>query len=283
VSRARRIPERVAQGLPLAFLVDFDGTIARTDVQEMLLVEHSTDPAWRERDNDYLAGRAGSRALIDYNLRVLQHDPALLRATADAQPHDETFPDFAHWVQQHGARLEVVSDGLGFYVHDCLTRMGLPDVPVATNEFDPDREPWSASFPYGHPDCFVCGTCKRERVRSHQAAGWLVLFVGDGASDYYAAAHADVIFAKHRLAEVCRAEGWPWVAWDVFADVVAWTEQALSQGSLPGSPEAVGPWREACYPGGRPFVCGPEVWGDGRRNPTLLVGGRSHRPREGEK
>ena len=31
------------------------------------------------------------------------------------------------------------------------------------------------SFPYGHPACFVCGTCKRERVRLHRDAALLAL------------------------------------------------------------------------------------------------------------
>ena len=270
MTRARQVPDAPAGGPPLSFLVDFDGTIARTDVQDVLLNLHATDPDWKSRDDDYLAGRSGSRGLIVYNLRVLDHHAGLLRRTADVQPHDETFPGFARWARAHGALLEVVSDGLGFYVHDCLARMGLQDLPVATNEFDPDREPWIASFPYGHPRCFVCGTCKRERVRAHQAAGRAVLFVGDGASDYYAAAQADVIFAKHRLAGVCEAEGWPWVEWDTFADVTAWTERSLGAGLLPESAGAVRAWREARFPGGRPFVCGPEVWGEGRYDPPAV-------------
>lgn len=270
MSRAGPVPDVPAGGLPLSFLADFDGTIGRTDVQDVLLSLHSTDPAWRARDDDYLAGRSGSRGLVAYNLRVLDHHPGLLRATADAQPHDETFPGFARWVRARGAALEVVSDGLGFYVHEYLGRMELGSLPVATNEFDPDRDPWTVAFPYGHPRCFVCGTCKRERVRAHQAAGRAVLFVGDGASDYYAAAHADVIFAKHRLAGVCEAEGWPWVEWDNFADVTAWTERSLDAGLLPESAAAVGPWREARFPGGRPFVCGPEAWGAGRYDPPAV-------------
>ena len=267
MTRAPRVPEPAGRGVPLALLVDFDGTIARTDVQEVLLIEHSTDPDWRALDDQWLAGRLGSRTLTEYNLRVLAHDPALLRRTADAQPHDDTFPGFVSWVRDRDLVLEVVSDGLGFYVHEFLARAGIADVPVATNEFDPDREPWAVAFPYGHPGCFVCGTCKRERVRLHQAAGRAVVFVGDGASDYYAAAHADVVFAKHRLAERSTAAGWPWVAWDTFADVAEWLARALSAGELPLTPADVAPWREARFPGGRPFVCGPEVWGEGRLHP----------------
>ena len=37
------------------------------------------------------------------------------------------------------------------------------------------------------------------------------MFIGDGTSDRFAAAHADVAFAKESLARICEAEGWPFV------------------------------------------------------------------------
>lgn len=255
MTRARQVPDAPAGGPPLSFLVDFDGTIARTDVQDVLLNLHATDPDWKSRDDDYLAGRSGSRGLIAYNLRVLDHHAGLLRRTADAQPHDETFPGFARWARAHGTLLEVVSDGLGFYVHDCLARMGLQDLPVATNEFDPDREPWIASFPYGHPRCFVCGTCKRERVLHYQARGFHVAFVGDGLSDRYAAVHADTVVAKDHLVVICEETGIPYVPWRTFDDVRAWLDRiAADPGSL-------------ASPRKRPYTCGPEAWGPGRTVP----------------
>jgi hypothetical protein len=59
-------------------------------------------------------------------------------------------------------------------------RLGLDDVPIATNANALRGGGAGVSFPYGHPVCHVCGTCKRERVRAHQAAGNVVVFVGDG-------------------------------------------------------------------------------------------------------
>ncbi len=123
------------------------------------------------------------------------------------------------------------------------------------------------TFPYGHPRCFVCGTCKRERVRAHQAAGRVVVFVGDGTSDRFAAAHADVIFAKQGLARICVAEGWPFNAWDGFADVEAWWSDAILSGELPADAAGMVRWRSQRANAPRPFICGPEVWGDDRRTP----------------
>ncbi len=128
-------------------------------------------------------------------------------------------------------------------------------------------------FPYGHPRCFVCGTCKRERVRAHQSADRAVLFVGDGTSDRFAAAHADVVFAKGSLARICEAEGWAYQRWDTFAEVTDWLHRAFRDGRLPAHPGDLPRWRAEHAPGPRAFICGPEVWGEGRTTPGPGPGG----------
>ena len=128
-------------------------------------------------------------------------------------PLDETLARLVGVVHDAGAALEIVSDGVGFHVERMLARLGLADLPVATNATVLGRGGGGVSFPYGHPACLVCGTCKRERVRLHQVAGRVVVFVGDGPSDRYAAHHADVVFAKAALAAWCRAAGIPFEPW----------------------------------------------------------------------
>ena len=93
-----------------------------------------------------------------------------------------------------------------------LETVGLGRLPVATNLAEAGRGGDAVAFPYGHPTCRVCGTCKRERVRLHRNAGRAVVFVGDGASDRYAAHHADVVFAKDGLAAYCERTGLPFVS-----------------------------------------------------------------------
>jgi len=198
---------------------------------------------------------------------VLPRDAELLRNEAAAMPQDEAFPGFVAAVSERGALVEVVSDGLGFYVASNLAALGVDDVFVATNANLVENGGAGMSFPFGHPTCFVCGTCKRERVRAHQAAGRVVVFIGDGTSDRFGAAHADVVFAKDALARICAAEGWPYVTWTSFADISTEIRRAFADGRLPASAEDLPRWRAAHGHGPRPFICGPEVWGSGRTTP----------------
>ena len=198
---------------------------------------------------------------------VLPRDGELLRREAAAMPHDEAFPRFVAAVQSRGAQVEVVSDGLGFYVAPNLAALGVTDVFVATNANRVEDGGEGMSFPFSHPTCFVCGTCKRERVRLHQAAGRVVVFIGDGTSDRYGAAHADMVFAKESLARICTDAGWPFIEWSSFADVHAEIDRAFADGRLPRSAEELPSWTATHGKGPRPFICGPEVWGPGRVTP----------------
>lgn len=216
------------------------------------------DSGWREKDEAYAAGRVGSRELLAWDLEVLPRDPELLRGAAASLPHDSGFPDFTRAISEIGGTLEIVSDGLGFYVAPALAALGLSDIPIVTNDVFLDPVAPAISFPNGHPHCFVCGTCKRERVRAHQAAGRRVVYVGDGTSDRYAAAHADLTFAKDELADVCRAEGWPYEPWARFDDLTRWVR---------GVGRGMGTWGPPVGRGG--FICGPEVWGPDATSPSI--------------
>jgi 2-hydroxy-3-keto-5-methylthiopentenyl-1-phosphate phosphatase len=246
------------------------------DIGDTLLARHhvATDESEIARlDALYDAGVIGSRELMRWDMDVLPHDAQLLRREAAAMPHDPDFPRFVAAARERGASVEVVSDGLGFYVRSNLEALGLGDVAVATNENALDGGGAGMSFPFGHPACFVCGTCKRERVRAHQAAGRVVVFIGDGTSDRYAAAHADLIFAKDGLARICASYGWPYQPWQTFVDLTTEVEAAFSDGRLPADPSDLASWRARHGPAPRAFVCGPEVWGADRSSPNAAAQG----------
>jgi len=251
--------------VPLAILVDYDGTIALTDVSDTIMAEHATD-AGEQMAARYDAGLIGSRRFWDWQTTQIRADPAELLATAARQPHDPGFVPFVRRAQAAGIPVEVVSDGLGFFIAPAMERLGLPELPIVTARTTFAAGRATIAYPNGHPTCRVCGTCKRNRVRAHQAAGRAVIFIGDGESDRYAAGYADVVFAKRLLVPICLANGWPFEPWTEFAEIHAWLDAALHAWRRdPGSPSLP-------RPRAQPFFCGPEVWGDGRDDPPALGG-----------
>jgi 2-hydroxy-3-keto-5-methylthiopentenyl-1-phosphate phosphatase len=157
--------------------------------------------------------------------------------------------------------VEVVSDGLGFFIEPALRALGVRDLPIVTAETTFGPEGARITFPYGHPRCFVCGTCKRQRVLAHRAAGRAVAFIGDGESDRYAAGYSDIVFAKRSLVRICLDEGWPFRRWTEFAEIEAWLAETVAAWRADPSTPALQPTAA------RSLFCGPEVWGDGAWDP----------------
>jgi 2-hydroxy-3-keto-5-methylthiopentenyl-1-phosphate phosphatase len=253
-------------GAPISVLLDFDGTISIADVGDALLAKLVEDQALvRHMDELYIEGSKGSRELIAWDMEVLPRDARLLLQEVDALALDQSLGLLVATVREAGGAVEVVSDGVGFHVEWMLAKVGLGDLPIATNASVLGEGAGGVTFPYGHPDCLVCGTCKRERIRQHQFAGRAVVFVGDGPSDRYAAHHADVIFAKASLAVWCEVENIPYEPWVRLSDVAEWIELALLDGRLPADSESFETWAARFRPDAEEFICGPEVWGEGRR------------------
>lgn len=243
---------------PLALLIDYDGTISQVDVSDKILYSLLGE-AYAQDDAAYTSGLVGSRTLFSSQVKLLPRDPGSVIAIAEAQPHDPTFAPFVRRAMELGVPVEVVSDGFGFFIEPALRRLGVPDIPVVTNRTTFDGGRASMEFPNGHPDCLVCGTCKRNRVLAHQASGRIVAFVGDGESDRYGAAYSDLIFAKDELVSLCRREGWAYRPWQDFTGLQEWLEATVSAWRVdPSSLPTHSP---------KQFICGPELWGPGRSDP----------------
>ena len=199
---------------------DFDGTITVEDVGVYLL-EQLDVSGWRELDEEYAAGRLGSRECIELQWRCIPDSvtEAQRRAVAARVPVDPGFHPLVRQLQAAGAEVSVVSDGWGFYIDDAVAPF---DVPVFTNTIDFTNN--SLVSPHRNPDCAtcgVCGTCKPTIVREASDRGRATVFVGDGTSDRHAARVADVVFAKGALAQWCAEEGIDHVRFDTLTQVTA--------------------------------------------------------------
>ena len=227
-------------------LVDYDGTVVTRDVSDELVRRFAPPNEWRSLDSAYRRGEIGSRTLLAEEARFLPVDPAEFDDLVSRQPLDPAFRQFVSFAKVVGVVVEVVSDGLGFFVARGLAEAGLSDLPVYSAEMLFESGGPVIRFPNGHPTCTVCGTCKRDRILAHQATGTHVVYVGDGHSDQYAAAYADTLFAKNDLADLCDNRDIAYRPWTTFSDVQDWLDDAIRRGDV---------LRSAI----RPFICGPEA------------------------
>ena len=84
-------------------LVDYDGTISRQDIGDLLLTRHATDrEALARLDAAYDAGTIGSRELIAWDMDVLPDPPTGLIVEAAAVEQDAGFVDLVRVVRGAG-------------------------------------------------------------------------------------------------------------------------------------------------------------------------------------
>ena len=211
-----------------AWLCDFDGTIAPSDIGAAL-IERFAVGAEAERAEllaRWKRDEIGSRELTRAECRAVRvtRDQALDFVRGFAL--DPGFAGFARTARSHGDEVQVVSDGFDFYIREHLCRAGLDDVPSAANRARFVSGGLVPEFPY-RGGCGRCGNCKGRHVRDARARGLRTVMVGDGLSDRCGAREADAVVARGGLLEWCRREGRPATA---FGGFEALAEEAYGGG-----------------------------------------------------
>jgi len=212
-------------------LVDFDGTIATVDTTDLLL-ERFADPEWHAIEDDWKAGRIGSRECMVRQVDLVRATPEALDAFVAGIEIDPDFPAFVELCRSEGLGVSVVSDGLDRTVGAVLRRHGL-DLPYYANQLTQvgdDR--WRLAFPFARGDCrTLSGNCKCRFAEA--PAGTVRVVVGDGRSDFCVAGEAELVLAKGALQRHCEANGLAHFPIQSFAEATpllrAWLAEAAGQ------------------------------------------------------
>jgi len=201
-----------------AVLTDFDGTVTESDVAEAILEEFAPSEWWTIEE-EHRARAIGTRESMTRQFALVRATPADLLAFVDRTVKlDDTFHDFVGFCAREGIHLEIVSEGLDFYVHHLLRKWKI-DVPVRVNRAVFEGNRVRIEHPWADATCTLCGTCKLQRLFQLRIEGYRTAYVGDGHSDLCPAIEADLVFAKAELAELCREEEIDFVPFERFADV----------------------------------------------------------------
>jgi 2,3-diketo-5-methylthio-1-phosphopentane phosphatase len=222
---------------PILFL-DFDGTITGCDAVDAILDAYA-DPRWLAVEEQWRAGRIGSRACLTAQMALVEATPDELDALLDSIDVDEGFALLLDTCAASGVSINVISDGFDYCIRRILARreLGLEErlerVRIFSSHLEPDGRRWRTVFPHSGTKCeHGCATCKPSLMSLLNRAGVPAVFVGDGLSDRYAAGVADLVFAKGSLAAYCRAEGIAHVSYEGLGEVAAYLDEALRVGGL---------------------------------------------------
>jgi 2,3-diketo-5-methylthio-1-phosphopentane phosphatase len=222
---------------PILFL-DFDGTITGRDAVDAIL-EAYADPRWLAVEEQWRAGRIGSRACLRAQMALVEATPVELDALLDSIDVDEGFALLLDTCAASGVAVHIISDGFDYCIRRILSRreLGLAErlegVRIFSSHLEPDGRRWHTEFPHSRTACeHGCATCKPSLMLLLTRARVPSVFVGDGLSDRYAAACADLVFAKASLAAYCREHEIEHITYDGLGEVAAHLDETLRAGGL---------------------------------------------------
>ncbi len=198
-------------------LVDFDGTIVQQDATDLIL-ERFALPEWREVEQEWVAGKIGSRECLSRQIDLVRATERELDSLIGEVAIDPAFSAFTKLCQELGYSVAVGSDGLDRVIAATLGRAGI-DIPFTSNRLvQTGEDRWRVEFPHFRGNCAVAsGTCKCAIATPSSA---LTVMVGDGRSDFCAAGQAKWVLAKGALAQHCRQSGIPHTAIEGFTDAI---------------------------------------------------------------
>lgn len=218
--------------------LDFDGTVTGRDAVDAIL-EAYADARWQAVEEQWRAGRIGSRSCLRAQMALVEASPAELDELLDSIEVDEGFAQLLDTCAAGGVPVRIVSDGFDYCIRRILSRPGLrlgarlEGVRIFASHLEPGGQRWHTDFPHALAGCeHGCATCKPSVMEVLSRGRCPSVFAGDGLSDRHAAAAADLVFAKGTLATHCRERGIEHVTYGGLADVAICIEDALRYGGL---------------------------------------------------
>ena len=138
--------------MKLALVLDFDGTITTRDIG-VEIIKNFADPGWEEGLRRWRAGEIGQSQLMEWEFARLPAGRAMeMRQWALREA--EVRPGLAGLMElcrANGVKVEVVSNGMSFYVEAVLEREGLSSLPFVAPI--PTLSSVTASPPASAPGC----------------------------------------------------------------------------------------------------------------------------------
>ncbi len=205
--------------MKLALILDFDGTVTTEDIGVEIIKKYA-DPDWDIGLRRWRAGEFDQRQLMEWEFARLPGDRLsemreFALAEAGVRPGLHGLLELC---RSNDVPVEVVSNGMSFYIEAVLGRERLSDLafvaPIPTLSGIGNGP--VVTFGEGVETCETTGLCKCARARRLRSGDRKIVFVGDGISDFcIAEEEADFIIARSSLRDHCVKNG---ITHDEFSD-----------------------------------------------------------------
>lgn len=230
---------QIAKKEKLIVFTDFDGTITLKDLGDEIFIRFGDF----DKYHDLLVnGKIDIKTYWielckTFDERVSDEKIAELALRADIDPY---FVDFVYYLESEEIPLFITSDGFKSYIKPILERENISNIKFYCNELKFDQKGVYPIFPGATESCnCMAASCKRNRLLNNSEDDSIIVYIGDGYSDFCAAEHSDIIFAKKNLAAYCNEKRIPHYPYKNFFDVKRIMKSFIENNKLKNRNDAV--------------------------------------------
>jgi 2,3-diketo-5-methylthio-1-phosphopentane phosphatase len=197
---------------------DFDGTITSKDLgDEIFKIFGEFEPFHTQLINNEINIIEYWNCIVPTLKNTQESEIEELALNSDI---DAYFLKFLEMCKSNHYKLTIVSDGFSSYINPILKPYNSYNFKVFTNRINFNDIPKPEFYGESESCECLCASCKRNVVLNNTSDDDLIVFIGDGYSDFCAAEHSDIIFAKKNLAKYCSGKRIPFYNFSTFFDIL---------------------------------------------------------------
>jgi 2,3-diketo-5-methylthio-1-phosphopentane phosphatase len=188
----------------IQIFTDFDGTITLKDIGDELFKDFGKFEPYHTQ---LVKGKLKIDDYWNVVFKSLRTDlnKEIIAEYAMNFEIDNYFLEFYNFCKLNFIDLAIVSDGYYEYIHPVLEKHGLDQIKLYCNRMIfQDNGNIMPQFVYASESCnCLSASCKRNIILTKSEPDSILIYIGDGASDFCPAQYSDIIFAKKNLAKYC--------------------------------------------------------------------------------
>ena len=209
---------------------DFDNTMTTSDVLDDVIKRFSINDQWMVLEKAWQEEKIGTKECLAGQLKNVRLTKSALHKFLKNVELDPHFHQLLSFLVREGIKPVILSDNFNYIIEWILKNQGIGDLKVYGNTLRFYKDRIIPAFPYDNPFCLNCAHCKKIHLTKDKTEKKVIVFVGDGRSDFCPARVSDVVFAKDKLLSFMVKERLPHIPYKNLGDIHHYFQELLIHG-----------------------------------------------------
>jgi len=208
----------------IRIFVDFDGTITKSDLGNEVFRELIGNELFVKLHNQFLQNEISIKTywrlicdgITELNYEKLKNSIDLITLKYEI---DDYFIKFIDILKSNNIEITIISDGFEEYIKPILQKYNL-NLNYYSNKLVNINNKITPLFQFQKEGCeCLSASCKKMNLLKNTFEEDLVIYIGDGLSDFCPAEHSDIVFAKGKLSKYCNQNNIPHYNFKTFFEI----------------------------------------------------------------